>query len=304
MKLPIHIALLASFVLGFSAIDATTPAEAKTHCHYVGAKHSRHHHVVCSNKKNHKSRHGAVVSPVREAQSHLANLGYYHGRVDGKLGSKTKSAIKAFQREHGLRANGVLTKQTMGKLVAADRMMAMSGLPMPHDKLSHNLAEPDFYAAHPDYYGHVDPNYADPVQLARSNAAPLSQGLPTRFAQITMTEVPSGNLKRYDVTINGQSILTVDNQPSVVGVSKTFVLGDEDGILITSFNPNDSVCSFKHTLLVLRDGGNELRPVENCTRGYQATVKENSLFIVFPESDDARAVGATWRYEKGSLERL
>jgi murein L,D-transpeptidase YcbB/YkuD len=53
----------------------------------------------------------------KDIQSALTNAGYYKGPVDGKLGSKTKQAIKDFQKANGLKADGVAGKQTKAKLL-------------------------------------------------------------------------------------------------------------------------------------------------------------------------------------------
>ncbi len=42
----------------------------------------------------------------KEIQRMLARLGYAPGTIDGKIGSKGKRAIRAFQRARGLRING------------------------------------------------------------------------------------------------------------------------------------------------------------------------------------------------------
>ncbi|WP_019219983.1 lytic murein transglycosylase [Bartonella florencae] len=42
----------------------------------------------------------------KELQTRLAILGYYKGEIDGKIGSASQKAIKAFQLRHGLTANG------------------------------------------------------------------------------------------------------------------------------------------------------------------------------------------------------
>lgn len=44
--------------------------------------------------------------------------GYYTGSVDGKNGAKTKAAVKAFQRGHGLTADGIYGAKTNAKLVS------------------------------------------------------------------------------------------------------------------------------------------------------------------------------------------
>ena len=43
----------------------------------------------------------------KEIQIALMNAGYYKGPIDGKLGKKSKKAIKDFQRKNGLKVDGV-----------------------------------------------------------------------------------------------------------------------------------------------------------------------------------------------------
>ncbi len=54
--------------------------------------------------------------PAASIQQALKNAGYYQGTVDGKVGSKTKQALKSFQRDNGLDADGVCGKQTWSRL--------------------------------------------------------------------------------------------------------------------------------------------------------------------------------------------
>ena len=49
---------------------------------------------------------------TREIQACLKNAGFYKGEVDGVKGRKTRAAIKKFQRENGLNADGVVGKKT------------------------------------------------------------------------------------------------------------------------------------------------------------------------------------------------
>ena len=51
-----------------------------------------------------------------KVQAALKNAGYYTGAVDGKIGSKTREAIKAFQSASGLKADGVVGPGTWEKL--------------------------------------------------------------------------------------------------------------------------------------------------------------------------------------------
>jgi N-acetylmuramoyl-L-alanine amidase len=49
-------------------------------------------------------------------QTRLRNWGYYSYAVDGIFGSRTETAVKWFQRQHGLAADGVVGKQTANAL--------------------------------------------------------------------------------------------------------------------------------------------------------------------------------------------
>ena len=54
--------------------------------------------------------------PAMSIQRALKNAGYYQGAVDGKIGSGTKTALKNFQRDQGLTADGVCGRQTWARL--------------------------------------------------------------------------------------------------------------------------------------------------------------------------------------------
>jgi peptidoglycan hydrolase-like protein with peptidoglycan-binding domain len=49
---------------------------------------------------------------VQRAQQALTAVNEYQGEPDGKLDSVTVNAIEAFQRAHGLRADGMLNEKT------------------------------------------------------------------------------------------------------------------------------------------------------------------------------------------------
>ena len=51
-----------------------------------------------------------------QVQLALKNAGYYEGTVDGKVGTKTKKAISAFQKDNNLKADGVVGRQTWSAL--------------------------------------------------------------------------------------------------------------------------------------------------------------------------------------------
>ena len=54
--------------------------------------------------------------PSNNIQRALKNAGYYQGNIDGKIGSGTKDAVKAFQKDNGLEADGVVGRRTWDKL--------------------------------------------------------------------------------------------------------------------------------------------------------------------------------------------
>ncbi len=51
-----------------------------------------------------------------EIQTALKNARFYEGTVDGKVGPKTRSAIKDFQKANGLQADGKVGPKTWGLL--------------------------------------------------------------------------------------------------------------------------------------------------------------------------------------------
>jgi murein L,D-transpeptidase YcbB/YkuD len=53
---------------------------------------------------------------AEKVQTALKNAGFYNGDIDGKIGPKTKDAIKAFQRDNSLTVDGVIGRGTWSKL--------------------------------------------------------------------------------------------------------------------------------------------------------------------------------------------
>lgn len=56
---------------------------------------------------------------VKQKQALLLFLGYYVGEVDGSWGTLSKTATKAFQQDHGLKADGVFGSDTEKAVLAA-----------------------------------------------------------------------------------------------------------------------------------------------------------------------------------------
>lgn len=55
------------------------------------------------------------VAPEK-VQSALQSAGYYKGNIDGKVGMKTREAIAEFQRDRGLKADGIVGRATWTEL--------------------------------------------------------------------------------------------------------------------------------------------------------------------------------------------
>lgn len=51
-----------------------------------------------------------------ELQNHLNALGYYNGKIDGKIGDASRKAIEAFQRNNGLKADGHPSREVLSIL--------------------------------------------------------------------------------------------------------------------------------------------------------------------------------------------
>lgn len=61
---------------------------------------------------------GDAGEAVKKLQNRLIELGYLSGKADGKFGSGTKDAVKAFQAVVGLKQNGVANAETQKELYA------------------------------------------------------------------------------------------------------------------------------------------------------------------------------------------
>lgn len=62
-----------------------------------------------------------------EIQLHLTSLGYDIGPIDGQIGRKTRSAIKAFQNSHQLEVDGKSSVQLLEKLKIAAEKLTLPG---------------------------------------------------------------------------------------------------------------------------------------------------------------------------------
>lgn len=54
--------------------------------------------------------------PAVDIQKALKKAGYYSGTINGKIGPDSREALRNFQRDNGLTADGVCGRQTWSKL--------------------------------------------------------------------------------------------------------------------------------------------------------------------------------------------
>ena len=69
---------------------------------------------------------GSEGNEVRSLQSRLKELGYYTGNVDGDFGQSTEEAVKAFQRNNGLTADGKAGSETITEMNSSSARKASS----------------------------------------------------------------------------------------------------------------------------------------------------------------------------------
>ena len=83
-----------------AAVSAIITAEVMLHIHI-------HENGVCPYA-------GSVSrSTIRKVQNTLNSCGYSCGTADGVMGTKTKKALKKYQRDNGLKADGVIGSATL-----------------------------------------------------------------------------------------------------------------------------------------------------------------------------------------------
>lgn len=70
---------------------------------------------------------GSKGSEVSELQRNLTTLGYYWADITGNFGEKTKTAVKRFQEENGLSADGVAGAKTIAAIAKAMAGKTSSG---------------------------------------------------------------------------------------------------------------------------------------------------------------------------------
>lgn len=76
---------------------------------------------------------------IKQRQHLLAYLGYYVGDIDGKFGTLSKVATKAFQKDFGITADGVIGKETEKALTHA----VAYGMPAKKEEVTNEVTKND-----------------------------------------------------------------------------------------------------------------------------------------------------------------
>ncbi|MED3179651.1 peptidoglycan-binding domain-containing protein [Bacillus thuringiensis] len=72
--------------------------------------------VLCPSQNRPTLRIGSTGYWVQELQEFLLNIGYYPGRIDGQFGRVIEQAVKVYQRDRGLLADGMVGPKTWCQL--------------------------------------------------------------------------------------------------------------------------------------------------------------------------------------------
>jgi peptidoglycan hydrolase-like protein with peptidoglycan-binding domain len=73
-------------------------------------------------------RRGMQGEDVKKLQEDLKAIGYDPGEADGIFGKKTEDAVKKFQKDKGLRVDGVVGKNTATYIDALNLLKKTSGM--------------------------------------------------------------------------------------------------------------------------------------------------------------------------------
>ena len=101
---------------------------------------------------------------VSDIQTHLKARGYDTGEIDGKMGSRTRSAIKSFQKDQGLVVDGIAGKNTqaalqteipLGEITVTELgdapVVTSGGRNTPRERIQRILERDDFVEVEPGF---------------------------------------------------------------------------------------------------------------------------------------------------------
>ena len=227
--------------------------------------------------------YGSTGIDVEAMQRRLKELGYYTGKIDGKFGQGTYDAVRLFQSQHGLQADGVAGSQTLNKLYSGQaHYVVVTATPRP-------TATP--YVPQPTYY----PVYAttapsssqsllkiqDPVAYS-GNALVYSYVSETPAYRQYCYKVPGGNTAGY-VTSLVNALIYNETTLQFAGTTKS-----TDGTMTYySFAPRTG---YNYGTFKAYQYGQEMTPSCSLTIGY----REGLVYVLI--SPKLNLVDKGWRY--------
>lgn len=215
---------------------------------------------------------------IRNVQEKLILLGYEPGGIDGVMGGKTRKAVKAFQKDAEIRADGIVGPKTLAMLDSFTSKGGAAGVSAANNQL-------DIY---------------EDVLTDRLTSGAVQ--LPTRYGQVSVSRAGAG---RYAISINGQTVATTSKGKGLPRFSRTFQLPSEDVILITSpMNKKD--CKLEHLVLAVRADGSFTapQPLGTCREMFGGVVENDR--VVFPaprEKNPSWRLEDSWIYQSGHVEQ-
>ena len=98
--------------------------------------HGMQHQQSMSMQQHHQAaRHASRMT--KQVQQKLKAEGFYHGRIDGVVGSGTRHAIAEFQRQNNLRPTARLDRNTLNRMMG-NRAVGV-GSTAPHQQPNRNF---------------------------------------------------------------------------------------------------------------------------------------------------------------------
>lgn len=184
---------------------------------------------------------GSSGSTVEKLQQRLKNWGYYSGDIDGIYGSHTESAVKKFQKNNGLTADGIVGPATAKKIGITLGSSSSSGS-------SGNSKDVDLLARL--IYGEArgEP-YEGQVAVA---AVVLNRVKSSKFPNTIASVIYQPGA--FDVVSDGQIYLTPD--ASAIRAARDAMAGwDPTGGCIYYYNPRTATSSWIKSRPVMRNIG-------------------------------------------------
>ena len=181
---------------------------------------------------------GSSGSTVEKLQQRLKNWGYYSGDIDGIYGSRTENAVKKFQRNNGLTADGIVGPATAKKI----------GITLGSSSSSGNSKDVDLLARL--IYGEArgEP-YEGQVAVA---AVVLNRVKSSKFPNTIASVIYQPGA--FDVVSDGQIYLTPD--ATAIRAARDAMAGwDPTGGCIYYYNPRTATSSWIKSRPVMRNIG-------------------------------------------------